>query len=97
MDMVKVHITDMDRTNEKRIVDLEKLTPNELLEELVDRLIDHEESGTRLSEWVRTHDYDSDGEFNEEYDNLKTDHDEDWCRVREVVRFVKGDDTLWQC
>lgn len=87
----------MDRTKEKRIVDLEKLTPKELLEELVDRLIDHEESGTRLSEWVMTHDYDPDGEFNEKYDDLKADYDEDWCRVREVVRFVKGDDTLWQC
>ena len=94
----------MDRPKEKRIVDLEKLTPEELLDELVDRLIDYEESGTRLSEWVGKHNYDPDDEFideyndlNEEYDDLKTDHDEDWCRVREVVRFVKGDDTLWQC
>lgn len=91
-------------TAEKKIVDLEKLTPRELLEELVNRLVVYEESGTRLSKWVGRHNYNPDEEFidgyedlNEEYDDLKTDHDEDWCRVREIVRFVKGDDTLWTC
>ena len=81
----------------KKIVDLEKLTAKELLNELADRLIAHEESSNRLAQWKAENNYSEDEEFNAEYDDLKTDHDEDWCRIREVVRFIKGDDTIWEC
>lgn len=82
---------------EKKIVDLEKLTAEELLNELADRLIAHEESGLRLSQWKAENNYSEEDGFNAEYDDLKTDHDEDWCRIREVVRFIKGDNTIWEC
>ena len=81
----------------KKIVDLEKLTAVELLNELADRLIAHEKSGLRLLQWKAENNYSEEDEFNAEYDDLKTDHDEDWCRIREVVRFIKGDNTIWEC
>ena len=75
---------------EKKIVDLETLSDRELLEELVDRLLVEHESGLK--------------KYNSELDNggeadpeLTMDNDEDWCRIREVVRFVKKDNTIWEC
>lgn len=74
----------------KKIIDLETLSDRELLEELVNRLLVEHESALK--------------KYNSELDNggdadpeLAMDNDEDWCRIREVVRFVKKDNTIWEC
>lgn len=85
----------------KKVVDLADLTDKELLQELADRLIAHEESGNRMFMWRTERGYSEEDceESSEwqEWEDLKTDHDEDWCRVRECVRFIKKDDTIWEC
>ena len=86
---------------EKKIVDLSTLTDKELLQELADRLIAHEKSGTEMFMWRKERGYSEEDceESSEwqEWDDLKAEHDDDWCRVRECVRFIKKDDTLWEC
>lgn len=75
---------------EKKIVDLSTLTDRELLQELADRLIAEQKS--REAQFVS--ELDNGGDADAE---LTMAHDEDWCRVRECVRFIKGDDTIWEC
>lgn len=41
--------------------------------------------------------YDGESEYNSDYDDLKLDNDDDFCRLREIVRFVKKDDAIWTC
>lgn len=74
----------------KKIVDLSTLTDRELLEELVDRLIVEQKS--REAKFISELDHGGDAD-----PELTLDNDEDWCRVREVVRFVKKDDSIWIC
>ena len=85
----------------KKIVDLEKLTDKELLNELADRLLAEQKSKERMWEWRNKRGYsEEDCEASsewQEWDDLKTDNDEDWCRVRECVRFIKKDDSIWEC
>jgi len=86
---------------EKKILDLATLTDKELLQELADRLIAYDKSGTEMFMWRMERGYSEEDceESSEwqEWDDLKTEHDEDWCRVRECVRFIKKDDSLWEC
>jgi hypothetical protein len=86
---------------EKKILDLETLTDKELLNELADRILAYEESGLEMWKWRNERGYSEEDceESSEwqEWDDLKTEHDDDWCRIRECVRFIKGDETLMQC
>lgn len=82
---------------EKKIIDLATLTSEQLLQEFADRFLAHEESGTKLFMWQTENNYSPEDEYNEEYAELKMEHDEDWVRCRECVRFIKKDDTLLQC
>jgi len=86
---------------EKKIIDLATLTDKELLDELANRLIAYDKSGTEMFMWRTERGYSEEDceESSEwqEWDDLKTEHDDDWCRIRECVRFIKGDDTLMAC
>ena len=85
---------------EKEIKDFEKMTEKELLVELADRLVVEQKSKERMTEYLADRGWTSDDadEMDEpEWADLKMDNDEDWCRVRELVRFVKKDDTIWEC
>lgn len=82
---------------EKKIIDLETLTDKQLLEEFADRVMAYEESTNALNRWKDENDYSEDDEFNYEFADLKIDNDEDFCRVREVIRFIKKDETIWEC
>ena len=81
---------------EKKIVDLENLTDKQLLEEFADRVMAYEESTNVLNRWKEENDYSDEDEFDSEFADLKMDNDEDFCRVREVIRFIKKDDTIWK-
>ena len=95
--------------NEKKVVDLERLSSVELLHELVERLCAYRKSKETLLEWEQRNDWNDEMEWRcsaesapecdkrmfDFHEDLKMDNDEDYCRVREVVRFVKGDDHLW--
>lgn len=78
--------------------DIEKMTPAELLRELADRLVDMQAAEDALEMWREENpDYDPDSECRGEEAGLRMAADEAWCRVREVVRLVKGDPHLWTC
>lgn len=104
---------------EKKVVNLESLTDNELLQEFADRVMAYEKSlmelhqvelerakseGTNdtvmdalgyVPDYCGTEEVDEEEE--ERYNELKMENDNDFCRVREIVRFVKKDDTIWEC
>ena len=82
---------------EKKVIDLETLTDKQLLEEFADRVMAYEESTSALNRWKKENHYSEDDDFNYEFDDLKIDNDEDFCRVREVIRFIKKDETIWEC
>ena len=73
---------------------LEEMTDRQLLEELVERLLKHQSCYDRMDELDGLA---SDVRQGEEWENLMFECDNQWCRVREIVRFVKGDDSLWTC
>lgn len=88
---------------EKKIIDLASLTDSELLQEFADRAIAYQASTERLDEFKREHDCtcgdDCGGECGAfaKYQDLVIDNDDNFCRLREVVRFVKQDDEIWMC
>lgn len=86
---------------EKEIKDFEKMSAEELLNELTDRILTYEDSGLEMWKWRNERGYSEEDceESSEwqEWDDLKAEHDEDWCRIRELVRFIKKDDTIWEC
>lgn len=85
---------------EKEIKDFEKMSAEELLMELTDRLIVEQKSKDRMTEYLVNHGWneeDAEEVGGDEWYELKNDNDEDWCRIRELVRFIKKDDTLWEC
>jgi len=88
---------------EKKIVDIETLTEKELLNEFADRFLAYEESALKMWEFRNGLGYSEEDcecaepEVADRWDELKTEHDDDFCRCREVVRFVKGDKTLLEC
>lgn len=86
---------------EKEIKDFEKMSAGELLNELTDRILAYEDSGLEMWKWRNERGYSEEDceESSEwqEWDDLKAEHDEDWCRIRELVRFIKKDDTIWEC
>ena len=81
--------------------DLEKMTTEELLAALVERLDAEFKSEARLSGWLAEKGWTKeDAEENDEdgeYCDLVMACDNDWCRVREIVRLVKGDPDMWMC
>ena len=95
----------------KPMVDLATLTKDELLEVFADRYLAYEESQAKLHEWEREYAWDEDSEFNAclasateleqerlmEHNNLVIKNDENFCLVRECVRFIKKDDSLLEC
>lgn len=85
---------------EKEIKDFEKMSAEELLMELTDRLIVEQKSKDRMTEYLVNHEWneeDAEEVGGDEWYELKNDNDEDWCRIRELVRFIKKDDSLWEC
>lgn len=85
---------------EKEIKDFEKMSAEELLMELTDRLIVEQKSKDRMTEYLVNkgwNEEDAEDVGGDEWYELKNDNDEDWCRIRELVRFIKKDDTLWTC
>lgn len=95
----------------KPMTDLATLTKDELLEVFADRYLAYEESQLNLHEWERENAWDDDSEFNAclasatelehkrlgEHNTLLIKNDENFCLVRECVRFIKKDDTLLEC
>lgn len=87
----------------KEIKDLVTLTDKELLAEFADRYLAYEESATKM--FMFRHNLglseenceNSEGEVFEEWENLRMEHDEDFCLLREITRFVKKDDSLLAC
>ena len=79
---------------EKKTIDLEKLTKDELLAKYADRFIAYEKSGSALAEWEASNDYSRDEEYCDDYAELKMAHDNDWLALREITRFVKKDDSI---
>ena len=85
---------------EKEIKDFEKMSAEELLMELTDRLIVEQKSKDRMTGYLIDHRWseeDAEEVGEDEWYDLKNDNDEDWCRIRELVRFIKKDDTIWEC
>lgn len=83
----------------KEITDLSTLTDAQLLAEFADRVLAYEKSADRLAEWEADRKVGGvltlDDEMSDERSDLVLDHDDDYCRLREIVRFVKRDDTIW--
>ena len=82
---------------EKVVADLESMTDRELLEELVERIVAYEGSQLELHDYERKHGGAESLYDDERYSELSMEADEDFCRVREVVRLVKNDPEFWLC
>ena len=95
----------------KPMTDLATLTKDELLEVFANRYLAYEESQLRLHEWEKENAWNEDSEFNaclasatelehkrlDEHNSLVIENDENFCLVRECVRFIKKDDSLLAC
>ena len=83
----------------KKAKDFNEMCDRELLEELANRVVKYEKKVGKYIWWMRVHlskagvDY----EYLKGYDKAFLGMDEEHCRVREMLRFVKNDPNfMWE-
>ena len=91
--------------------DLGTLTERELLEVFADRVLAYEETNSELHSWEKEYDWndayeadcedegasESDKQNLATHEKLKWANDENFCLVRECIRFIKGDNEILAC
>lgn len=82
-----------------KIVDCEKLTDKELLEEFANRVIVYDGLKDDELNFLGEHPDQAfwTDEQDEEYEDLKIEIDNAWVRVRECIRVIKKDKEFWAC
>lgn len=79
------------------IIDCEKLTDKELLNEFANRVIAYNRLKDEELNIIEDHPNRDvwDDEMKNEYRNLIIEIDDAWVRVRECIRIIKKDESFW--